>query len=242
MSRSNPHEGNPNPAVRWFEWNGEKGGIRYYDKEAKKNVEVGTEFTFVLLDQLGSVRGWHEASQSGIYSNEVKDTSQDLLVVKSFKGGILAEGIYRDIKDSVNAKGGRFVANLYIGFKHNGSLALGSLRFKGSALGAWMDFTKANRGQLYAGAVQITGSTTGKKGRITFHVPTFALVGISQAANDQAIGLDRTLQSWLDGYLKRTKHDQAEHAADDDETVSEDESFPMEEIGAPVGADEDLRW
>ena len=71
----------------------------------------------MLLDQLGGVRGWHEASESGIYSNEVKDTRQDMLVVKAFKGGILAEGIYKDIKDRVNALGGQFVANCYLAFK-----------------------------------------------------------------------------------------------------------------------------
>jgi hypothetical protein len=141
MSRSNPSENsNPNPAVRWFEWNGEKGLVRYYDKELKQNVDVGTEFRFILLDQLGSVRGWHDASDSAIYSNEVKDTRQETLIVKSFKGGTLAEGIYRDIKDRANSVGGQFVANCYIAFKHGNGLAIGSLRFKGAALGAWMEF------------------------------------------------------------------------------------------------------
>ena len=111
MSRSNPSENsNPNPAVRWFEWNGEKGLIRYYDKDAKQNVDVALPFTFLLLDQLGSVRGWHDASESGIYSNEVKDTRQDVLIVKAYKGGVLAEGIYKDIKDRVNNQGGQLVA------------------------------------------------------------------------------------------------------------------------------------
>ena len=127
MSRSNPHEnGLTNPAVRWYEWNGEHGTVRYYDKDAKQNVEVGSDFTFMLLDQLGSVRGWHDASESGIYSNEVKDTRQEVLVVKSFKGGVLAEGIYKDIKDRINTLGGQFVANCYIAFKGtDGGLDIG---------------------------------------------------------------------------------------------------------------------
>src|SRR3990167_9486263 len=137
MSRSNPGaNGAANPAVRWFEWNGEHGVVRYYDKDAKKNVDVGSEFRFVLLDERGSVRGWHDPSQSGIYSNEVKDTRQDVLVVKAFKGGPLAEGFYKDIKDRVNAVGGQFNANCYIAFRNgDGALTIGSLRFKGAALG-----------------------------------------------------------------------------------------------------------
>lgn len=210
MSRSNPHEGSPNPAIRWFEWNGEKGEVRYYDKDAKKNVDLGHEFTFILLDELGSVRGWHNASDSGIYSNEVKDSRQERLLVKSFKGGIIAEGVYKDIKAVVNAAGGQFVANCYIAFKHDGELAIGSLRFKGAALAAWMEFRKAQRAQLYKGAVHIHGFTEGKKGKITFRVPVLAMKPITDASNAQAIALDAALQEWFKGYFAKNTGDRAD--------------------------------
>jgi hypothetical protein len=210
MSRSNPHDNAPNPAVRWFEWNGEHGVIRYYDKDAKKNVDVALPFGFLLLDELASVRGWHDASQSGIYSNEVRDTRTDLLVVKAFKAGVLAEGLYKDIKDRVNTLGGSFVANGYIAFKHDGGLAIGSLRFKGSALGAWMEFRKAHRGALYSKAIDITGYTEGKKGRIVFRVPTFNTRDVSEATNEVAKELDRELQEWLTAYFGRRTNDQTE--------------------------------
>lgn len=211
MSRSNPHDnGSQNPAVRWFEWNGELGSVRYYDKEAKKNVEVGSDFTFLLLDQLGSVRGWHEASQSGIYSNEVKDTRQDAMIVKAFKGGTLAEGIYKDIKDRVNALGGQFVANCYIAFKHEGEFAIGSLRFKGAALGAWMDFCKTHRADLYRQAIKIQGFTEGKKGRITYRMPVLKLAPLSEESHHVATALDVELQTFLDTYLRRNTRAQVE--------------------------------
>jgi hypothetical protein len=220
MSRSNPNEnGSNNPTTRWFEWSGETGVVRYYDKERKENIEVGPEFGFVLLDQLGSVRGWHEQSQSGIYSNEVKDTRQDAMVVKSFKGGLIAEGIYKDIKDRVNAVGGKFHANCYIAYKaDDGVLAIGSLRFKGAALGAWMEFTKANRADLYKKGVRIKGFTEGKHGRVTFRVPNFTLTELTPASNAAATALDVTLQDFLKGYLKKNTRDQVEapqHSGDD---------------------------
>lgn len=215
MSRSNPHEGSPNPSARWFEWSGSRGVVRYYDKDKKENVEAGDAFTFMLLDQLGKVGGWHDASDSGIYSNEVKDIRQELLVVKSFKGGILAEGLYKDIKDRVNAQGGHFVANLYIAFKLDGILKIGSLRFKGAALSAWMEFVKANRSDIYKSAIQITGYTEGKKGSVTFRVPTFKLITLSAGSNDAAVALDKELQDWLKGYFSRTSGDRAEHAPAD---------------------------
>lgn len=224
MSRSNPTDHAANPAVRWYEWNGEQGTVRYYDKEAKKNVDVGDDFTFLLLDELGSVGGWHDESQSGIYSNEVRDTRQDVLVVKAFKGGTLAEGLYKDIKDRVCSRsiGGQFVANCYIAFKLNGELAIGSIRFKGAALGAWMEFRKANRSKLYEQAVQINGYTEGKKGRITFRVPKLYLKSLSEDSNRQAIALDSQLQTFLTAYLAKTKREQVDTTAQEPEPVSDD--------------------
>ena len=210
MSRSHPNVNAPNPAVRWFEWNGEHGTVRYYDKGTKKNVDVPLPFTFLLLDELASVRGWDDASESGIYSNEVRDTTKDVLVVKTFKGGTIAEGFYKAIKDLVKSRGASFVANCYVAVKLDTGLSICSLRFKGSALGAWMEFRKAHRGGLYDQAVQITGYTEGKKGRITFRMPTFALQPVSEETNKQALALDKTLQAFMEAYLQRKTRDQAD--------------------------------
>jgi hypothetical protein len=220
LSRSNPNENsNPNPAVRWFEWHGEQGTLRYYDKATKQQVDVGNDLTFILLDQLGSVRGWHDPSDSGIYSNEVKDTRQEVMIVKSFKGGTIAEGIYKDIKDRCNSAGGQFVANLYIAFKgDDGGLDIGSLRLKGAALGAWMEFSKAHRADLYSKAVRIKGYTEGKKGRITFRVPVLAVVDITPETDAAAVALDKEFQKFLSAYLKRPKRvqvDEPQHLADE---------------------------
>lgn len=210
MSRSNPNINAPNPAVRWFEWNGEHGKVRYYDKDAKQNVDVPLPFTFLLLDELASVRGWHDASESGIYSNEVRDTRTDIMVVKAFKGGTLAEGLYKDIKDRINTLGGSFVANCYIAFKDGDALKIGSLRFKGSALGSWMEFRKACRAALYDSAVEISGFTEGKKGRIVYRVPDFRTKSVSDETNQIATDLDKELQAFLKAYFARKTGDQPE--------------------------------
>jgi hypothetical protein len=234
MSRSNPNENrSPNPAVRWFEWNGEQGAVRYYDKEAKKNVDVGSDFTFLLLDKLASVRGWHDASNSGIYSNEVKDTTQEVLVVKSFKGGPLAEGFYRDIKDKVNSLGGQFVSTLYIAFKRDGELVIGALRLKGAALGAWMEFEKAHKAHLYDHAIRVKGFTEGKKGRIVYRTPILHSIPSTPDTNFIALALDKELQTYFDGYFKRPRKEQAETQA----VADEPDGFPANEL--PETADED---
>lgn len=234
MSRSNPHLNAPNPAVRWFEWNGEKGVVRYYDKAAKENKVFEGVFTFLLLDELACVRGWDDSSQSGIYSNEVRDTTKDVLVVKTFKGGTIAEGYYKAIKDRVNTRGASFVASCYIATKIDGTLSLCVVRFKGAALSAWLDFRKANRQQLYESAIRITGTTEGKKGRIVYKMPVFELKTVTEETNRQALALDKVLQGYLDGYLKRTTHDQAE-TTDSIEDEQDGEATPEAYARAVAG-------
>ena len=206
MSRSKPTQAEPNPATRWYEWNGETGAVRYYDKEAKANVPVPLPFAFILLDTLSSVGGWNEASKSSIYSNEVRDTRTDVLVVKSFKGGVIDSGLYKDIKDHVTSKavGGQFISTCYIAYKAGSTLLLGALRFKGAALGAWMEFQKAQRAELYTGAIVIHGYDEGKKGRIIYRTPQFKTASISAESQQAAMDLDVSLQTYLEGYFART--------------------------------------
>lgn len=221
MSRSNPTQDNPNPATIWFEWNGELGEVRYYDKEFKKEIVVPQPFVFILLDELATVKGWHDPSESGIYSNEVKDTTKETFVVKAFKGGKIAEGFYAAIKDKIKAEGGHYTTNCYIGYRDGGEdLLLGSIQFKGAALMEWMEFKKQNRSELYKGAVRIKGFTEGKKGKIEFRKPKFSLVNITEETEAQAIDLDKTLQDYLKGYFAKNRADvldqRTNHEAEDE--------------------------
>jgi len=219
MSRSNPTETSSNPCTRWFEWAGGSDGgvVRYYDKDAAATVNVGEKFTFLLLDELASVKGWHDASDSGIYSNEVRDTRQDVLVVKSFKGGELASGLYAQIRDRVGNFGGHFHASCYIAYKDGDEYKLGNIGFKGAALMTWMAFKKQagrkdGRPAYYVDAVRINGFEEGTKGRVVFRVPKFSLAAVSEEANSVAIAADKELQSFFDEYLKRGRVAQAETA------------------------------
>jgi hypothetical protein len=217
MSRSNPTETSSSPCTRWFEWAGgaDGGFVRYYDKETSAMVNVGEKFTFLLLDELAAVKGWHDPSDSGIYSNEVRDTRQDVLVVRSFKGGELASGLYAQIRDRVGNLGGHFHGSCYIAYKDGDQYRLGNIGFKGAALMAWMAFKKQagrkdGRPAYYVDAIRILGFEEGTKGRVTYRIPRFSLAQVSQDANDTATALDKELQSFLSDYLKRARVDQAE--------------------------------
>lgn len=222
MSRSNPTDAVRNPSTRWFEFAaGADGGfVRYYDKDTETqvplgNAETGGKFVFILLDELATVKGWHDPSESGIFANEVRDTRQDTLVVRSFKGGELASGLYASIKDRIVAVGGHFVSSCYIAYKDGEELRIGNIRFKGAALGAWMEFKKEcptkkdasgkSVKAYYLDAVKIEGFEQLKKGGTTFRIPKFALAPLSPDTNEQAIGLDGELQAYLSDYLKRPR-------------------------------------
>ena len=59
MSRSNPTDFN-NPSQKNFEWNGESGGFRYFDKslgEKGERVQVDLPFRFLVLDCLSTILG-----------------------------------------------------------------------------------------------------------------------------------------------------------------------------------------
>lgn len=221
-----------------MEWNGEQGVLRYYDKTTEKNVTMEDGFTFLLLDQLATVKGWHDASDSGIFSNEVRDTKSETLVVKAFKANaILAEGFYAQIKDRVAALGGSYVANCYVAFKTDGELKIGSVQFKGAALNAWVDFRQEHKADLFKKAIQIKGYTEGKKGRIVFRTPVFHLKDISQETNDAATALDRELQAYLASYFKKPKTSQAKEytpaPVEEPETPRDPDIDPLEADDIP---------
>ena len=197
MSRSNPVDSLQNPSTKWIEWNGGTGILEYYDKAAEKKVTIDGKFTFILLDQLSTVKGWHNASESGIYANEVRNTSTDILSVKSFKGGDIVSGLYKEIREKVSASGGKFTANLYVAIKSGEKLEIAAVQLSGAALNAWIDFVKENKSSIYTKAVQVVGSEDGKKGTIVFKTPIFQLNEISEVTNLQAVESDKVLQDYL---------------------------------------------
>lgn len=252
MSRSNPTDGIRNPATRWFIWagGGDQGYVEWYDKEAKTKRKVDGAFTFLLLDELSTVKGWHEASESSIYANEVRDLRQETLVVKSFKGGELAAGLYADIRDKIVAKGGHYHGSVYITYKEGDELKIGNLGLKGAALSAWMEFKKSAPTKAgadgkalkayFVDAVTVTGFVDGKKGGTKFRTPTFALKPVGPETNAQALALDAELQAFLADYFKRPKAEAAKPAEPDEPANVQADSANA--AAALAAMEDDIPW
>jgi hypothetical protein len=186
-----------NPATRWFRWNGGAGTLSYYDKETKENIEVAIPFQFLVLDKLITISGYSDEDQSGIWSNEIRNTTKDVLILRT-KHGIKKQGFYNDVKTVVGAK---FCQSLYIAFyDEEKQLQIGNLKLSGCAVSAWIEFIKGR--DIYKGAIGISGTEEDKKGATKFFRPVFEQKeNVSEKANLQAMELDGILQEYLIAYF-----------------------------------------
>lgn len=200
MSRSEP-TGAASPATRFLEWKAEKGELQYYDKDKKENVPVKLPFSFLVLDEVSQIGGGTKVNGKfeGYWSNAVKNLNTQIITVKS-KAGVVAQGLYADLKER---KGLHYVKGLYIGFHdENRTLQIGFIKFKGSSLGAWFEFTKSHR-DIYKGAFTIKSRSEvihGDKG--DYYTPVFVYKpDVSEETEAAAIELDKTVQAYLKAYF-----------------------------------------
>lgn len=243
MSRSNPTVNAPHPCSKWFEVDGSEGGVSYWDKDSQKRVEMPKDFTFIVLDKLGVVKGYHDRSKSGITSNEVRDSTKEPFVVRAFSGGEIARGLWREIKNTVDAAGGGFAASIYLAYRNgDGKLAIGNIYFKGSTLNAWVEFEKKNREAIFTKAVQIVGYEAHKKGKIEYVIPKFAIRDITPESDGQAKELDKVLQAHLTEYFRKRTTEQTPTPAPTRPQPEEPRggAIPEDAAGSPPPAEDDV--
>ena len=192
-----------NPATKFLDWKSNDKCFEYYDKENQEKVSVALPFKFLVLDELHTIKGWNDASSSGIYSNEVKFISKEVMTVKPFKGNEIAKGLYKDIKEKIVSAGGHYVKSIYI-MLEDGSLA--NLQLKGSAVQKWGEFTQKTRNRLPDEWVQVTKAIEGKKGAVKFFTPDFSFErSITDAEAVQADDAFNILETYLKTYLTKAE-------------------------------------
>jgi hypothetical protein len=223
-----------NPITKYIEFKSSLGVFQYYDKETKTNIAIDGKFEFLVLDEFTTIAGYHKASDSGIYSNDVKNTQKEMLKVCSWKGGDIAEGYWKNIvdkvtgktlaegiKDKVNAAGGKYAKSLYI--IYNGELchlklvassASGYEDKKGITHGGWF-LVKWDTGKH---KVVFQETVEGKNGTNTYLVPVFAQ-GEPRTAQEFNICVEK--YSALNEY-KKLKTETEEAYTADEESPEED--------------------
>ena len=170
MARSDAYAGViQSPVKKYLSWSSNEKCFTYWDKEAKENKKLALPVKFIHYDEFATIKGWHDPSNSGIYSNEVKSTKTEKLVVRTFSNKILADGLYQDIKPSVNSAGGDYHVSLYA--EMNGEII--NISLKGAALGTWSNFSKDHRKFFLGSYINVIGAQDEKKGSVKYSVPVF---------------------------------------------------------------------
>lgn len=225
MSRLDLNGDKPkNPAKYFLEWVSDEKCFQYYKKynedEIKngvkgENIKVPLPVKFLVLDTLSTIKGWDDNGVSSYWSNEVKNINTDILIVRT-KKGIVAKGLYNDLKGNKNCNGIKYCQSVYIAIKENNEYILANIQFKGSALGEWIEYRKNNN--IFKDAIEIATSVEATKGKTTYNKPVFKKIKASQEVEDKAIELTKELQEFLKQYFSFSNNntEQEENIKSDD--------------------------
>ncbi len=228
----------PNPATMFIEWKSDDRKFSYFNKdigEKGEKVAIDLPFKFLVLEQMHTVKGWNDASESGIYSNEVKYIGKEPVNVRSFKGGDIANGLYKDIKQTISEAGGVYHKSIYI-MLEGGILA--NVALKGSSVREWSEFTQKTVKRLYDEWVTVGSAREEKKGSINYSVPVFEFDG-SLCDEDAQLANDTfdVLEAYLIQYKKNGIQSDTVEDATPDQHIEAREDDPIEPDW--LGADQD---
>lgn len=168
------------PVAKYLDWDSAERTFKHYNKEAKKTEHIKIPTSFVVLKEMATIVGFHEPTQSGIYSNEVSavNLKKEELTVKTSKGLTIAKGFYGDIKPTLATSGAKFGMAVYA--LMDGELVC--LKLKGSSFSAWFDFVAENRKLFLTNLVDILSVVDMKKGATKYTQPVFTLGKVIEPA------------------------------------------------------------
>lgn len=205
MSRVNHVNSNQskssNPSKKFLSWKSKDKVFSYYDKEAGENVTLELPVKFLFLQHYHTVKGWNDATESGIYSNEVYYIGSEPMTVKAFKGKAIAEGLYKDIKADVIAAGGKYHRSVYV-MLEDGTIA--NFSFKGAVVKEWSDFFNDNGNLLDNQWIEINSASDKKKGSVNYSTPVFAVgKALTKSESSKADEVADVFQQYINTYFAK---------------------------------------
>lgn len=167
-----------NPATKFLQWKSNDKCFAYYDKEKGENVQVPLPFKFQFLEHFSTIKGWNDATETGIYSNEIMFTSKEELEVKTFKGVEIAKGLYKDIRSKVRDAGGKYHRSVYV-LNEDGNIV--NIQMKGAVVSAYSVFMdgdsktgiKGHKHLIENNWIVVNKFQELKKGATKYSVPIF---------------------------------------------------------------------
>lgn len=195
-----------NPTSKYLSWKSVEKKFGYYDKQLGENLLVDLPLRFVFLQHYHTIKGWNDATEAGIYSNEVFYIGKEQLSVKTFKGKEIATGYYRDIKLDVSTAGGKYHRSIYV-MLEDGTIANVSL--KGAGVKVWSDFLELSNRLIDNQWIEVTSFKDEKKGSIKYSVPVFTLGDpLGPEVSNQADAAAELLKQHMDVYFGTDQQDQ----------------------------------
>lgn len=230
------------PAQKILQWKSEEGYFQIIDlSNPEIKIKINPPLSFIVLDELQTIKGWSTKYDTGIYSNMWKGSEPGFFKVKINKSGgndFPIVGHWKQIKEKVKAAGGYWVKIIYalIKVKDNNSktnLELVKIELKGLAVKAYMDYVK----NPYVGAIEVKEVITEKKLGKTFVFPKFQSVVFKDEIKDKmeetAMKWDEKLQEYLTDYFKLISQQNIV------ETIVEEDPDPVTE--AKIFADKAIK-
>ena len=222
MSRTRQGSQVKSPCEEFLKWSGSEGCWKSYDKETKQNIDIPHDIRFLFLDQLATITGFSDSMNAGLWSNEVRSTKRDKLMIHAGKN-LVFTGLYADAKTAV--QGAKYAQSVYALALLDGEYKLINLKLSGAALTAWITLQETVGGSRKLEgnvAVTVSGVEDKKKGATKFKVPIFETDKAETDEEEMAAAADEKLQAYLDEYLKLDKPNTQEEV---EEEVEEDEEF-----------------
>lgn len=177
-----------NPCKKFIRYSGGSGKFTYWDGENNQDIDLSKGFHF--LAEMGCISGFDEKSNSGIWSNELYMTQGEFHVRS--KGGVIAQGKYQEIKDQVNAAGGKFTASVYALL--DGEVV--NIRLSGAGLGGWIG--RPEQGSAY----KLADLKPEKKGATNYFVPVFEIADLPV---DGVAEKAKPVKEYLEAIIKAEK-------------------------------------
>ena len=191
-----------NPTSKFLEWKSNNKSFSFFDKDNKQNVEVKLPLTFMVLEEYHKISGFSDSDQTGIYSNEVLQIGTEEMEVKTFKGRIIAKGLYKDIKGAVNAAGGNYHKSIYA---VTNEWELINISLKGACVSQWSQFVEKGAWKRLADEwVSIESAEDHQKGMVKYSTPNFAFnISLSDAEYKNVEEKATLLQEYMNKYFKK---------------------------------------
>jgi len=173
-----------NPATLKLTWDNTHHTFKVYDKVLKVSKLIDLPFKCLVLDNYKCISGWCEKESNSYYSNEVKNLTNEPLIVKVGNTTVIA-GKYNDIKDNLSLMKAKYSESLYV-MLPNGTIA--NIILTGSNVKAWFDFRGEAKQDIVKKWIGFANPQMQKKGKIEWSTPEIKL--LEDISNDDLARAD----------------------------------------------------